>query len=463
MRTIELKPSTDNLVQTFVNDSIGRTADLCSFVKMLQNIDGACSIGIDGKWGTGKTFFVKQSKLILDALNPNTPFYSTEHAEKMKDAFSRITKEPDEGVPVVTAYYDAWQHDDEKEPLLSLLYEILKDNYNSYSDENKRSWTDILSSIAGVLCDRDINTLVKELKGNDIFAKQRQNEELDALIEKLFCSFLPERGNKLVVFIDELDRCSPAFAVKLLERIKHYFVFENLIFVFSINFGELQNTVKNYYGDDFDACRYMDRFFDIRMEIPPIDMSKYVQSIERYGSKDLRQAVCEEVIRQMNMGMREASRFLQMSRICAYKYTDGQNYEKYKMNTRDYGISNLIVYFVIVPITMGLKITDTKQFDEFVQGKSHIWLERIILSESIGDWVTSFLLNNNEVYQKVEGKNQVSEKQKIKDVYDAIFVKTYEGSGEYQTIIGKALFEKGCKQKIMRTISMVSPFADYTV
>ena len=28
---------------------------------------------------------------------------------------------------------------------------------------------------------------------------------------------------KLVIFIDELDRCKPSFAVELLEIIKHYF------------------------------------------------------------------------------------------------------------------------------------------------------------------------------------------------------------------------------------------------
>ena len=33
--------------------------------------------------------------------------------------------------PIVTAYYDAWQHDDEEDPILSLLYEIMKENYNN--------------------------------------------------------------------------------------------------------------------------------------------------------------------------------------------------------------------------------------------------------------------------------------------------------------------------------------------
>ena len=37
--------------------------------------------------------------------------------------------------------------------------------------------------------------------------------------------------DKLVVFIDELDRCRPSFAVELLEIIKHYFNNDKVIFV----------------------------------------------------------------------------------------------------------------------------------------------------------------------------------------------------------------------------------------
>ena len=35
--------------------------------------------------------------------------------------------------------------------------------------------------------------------------------------------------DRLVIFIDELDRCRPDYAVNLLERIKHYFSNENAV------------------------------------------------------------------------------------------------------------------------------------------------------------------------------------------------------------------------------------------
>ena len=52
-----------------------------------------------------------------------------------------------------------------------------------------------------------------------------------------------KHGDKLVIFIDKLDRCNPIYAIKLLERIKHFFDHENIIFIFSVNVNKLTNTI----------------------------------------------------------------------------------------------------------------------------------------------------------------------------------------------------------------------------
>ena len=67
-------------------------------------------------------------------------------------------------------------------------------------------------------------------------------------------------NGKVIIFIDELDRCKPTYAVKLLERVKRYFNGDNYISVYSINMQQLQHTIKKFYGVDFDAHKYLDRF-----------------------------------------------------------------------------------------------------------------------------------------------------------------------------------------------------------
>lgn len=79
-----------------------------------------------------------------------------------------------------------------------------------------------------------------------------------------------EKAEKLVIFIDELDRCKPSFAIEMLERIKHYFDDERIIFVVSLNKEQLIHTISNYYGSEFDATRYLNRFFDISVNLPEI-------------------------------------------------------------------------------------------------------------------------------------------------------------------------------------------------
>ena len=90
-------------------------------------------------------------------------------------------------------------------------------------------------------------------------------------INEFLDSLLPEKAYRLVIFIDELDRCQPLFAVKLLERIKHYFGNTNLTFVFSTNLAELQNTIRSLYGEQFSASRYLDKFFDVTLKLPPVE------------------------------------------------------------------------------------------------------------------------------------------------------------------------------------------------
>ena len=462
MRTYDLEPNETNLTETLIKDIIGRRADVFSFVLLLHNIEDSCSISVDGRWGTGKTFFVKQCKLVLDAFNQKTGFAETDEAEKIRGLYDSAVQnnKEDNHIPFVTAYYDAWLHDDENDPLLSLMYEIMKENHNYYSDEIQRDWSEILASLADVISERSISDFVKALKGKQIFEKQIANEYTNQLIDSFLDSFLPEQGNKLVIFLDELDRCSPEYAIKLLERVKHHFVHKDVIFVFSVNALELQHTVKKFYGEGFDACRYLDWFFNIRTVIPPLDESRFIESLGINKNRDLREAVCFEVIRQMNMSMREMTRFLVMSKMATKKFS----YENQRIHSFDNGMACLLGYDVVLPIVMGLKMTKTNEYEDFISGENGLWLEKIILTERLDSWIMGCLhADDRESRQNRETEKELEiKKNLIKNMYDAIFVETYEG-GKFQVAVGKAIFEKGLKNNIIKAMGLVSPLTDYNV
>lgn len=64
MNSFELIPTEENLIHTLDKDLLKRNKDLVRFYDLILVQEGASSIAIDGRWGSGKTFFVKQSILV---------------------------------------------------------------------------------------------------------------------------------------------------------------------------------------------------------------------------------------------------------------------------------------------------------------------------------------------------------------------------------------------------------------
>jgi hypothetical protein len=72
----------------------------------------------------------------------------------------------------------------------------------------------------------------------------------------------------IFIFIDELDRCRPDYAIKLLEGIKHLFGIPGIHFIVATNLSELAHSVRAIYGERFSAERYLKRFFDMEYSLP---------------------------------------------------------------------------------------------------------------------------------------------------------------------------------------------------
>ncbi len=66
MKRYELIPDDDNIEATINEDLLGRNKKLINLMKLLNNINENFLMSIDGEWGTGKTFFVKQLKYICE-------------------------------------------------------------------------------------------------------------------------------------------------------------------------------------------------------------------------------------------------------------------------------------------------------------------------------------------------------------------------------------------------------------
>lgn len=456
MNSFELIPTEENLIQALSKDLLKRNKDLVRFYDLLLAQESASSIAIDGRWGSGKTFFVKQSMLLINAKNPMSDMDEEKKASIVYALPFPKKAEEVEGNYDVAVYYDAWENDNDTDPVLSLVYEIIKQLGINYALEDYSNVFKLAGSVLEALTGRNINGIIENLKSQNLLTKIKEEKDLHENIKNFFTELLEERGKRLVIFIDELDRCKPSYAVQLLERIKHYLCDERITFVFSVNLGELQHTIKHYYGNDFDACRYLDRFFDMRISLPPADKTAFYREMGLESSCIL-EIISRKVIDTYNMELREATRFYRQVKTAAYEPT----HESRKWNfSFSNGKGKQLLMMYIVPILVGLKIVDISLYNEFVCGRSSKPLMDIYKDSDEGEWLATRLLDRNETFEEEEGKKVVTIEQKLQQLYDAIFVIEYTGN-VYHTMLGEYEFNDNSKRFVMSVESMLSAYADY--
>ncbi|MEC6813713.1 P-loop NTPase fold protein [Photobacterium toruni] len=217
---------------------------------------------IDGSWGTGKTEFCH--KLI-----------------------NLMTEEDTHHL----IYVDAFQADNADEPLLTVLAEVVN---ILPSEEDKESFIKKVIPAAryglktlakaGVahLLRQDAADVVNDF---DKEIQQAANKAIDASIESVLKDHVKAseslrtlqetlegiaQEKPIVLFVDELDRCRPDFAVNMLEIIKHTFNVEGVQFVLVTNTQQLRSSINHCYGETVDAQRYLDKFLKYSFSLPQV-------------------------------------------------------------------------------------------------------------------------------------------------------------------------------------------------
>ncbi|ENN6810702.1 NTPase KAP [Vibrio fluvialis] len=236
-------------------------------------------LNLNSEWGSGKTYFLKRWYHDL-----------TQH------------------YPVV--YVDAWKQDYSDDPLMTVISSMtkqLREQAGKAEDDPKfkapRKALGLLKaalpSAAGALAKRylgidpvaimeaadegEVGETIKDAEGKDIdmgaaasklvqYLLDEHDAKSDAIsslkksVEQWIQAVvgLEQRQYPAFIFIDELDRCRPSYAVEMLETIKHIFDIPGVVFVVGTDTEQLQHAVKAIYGEGFDARTYLGRFFNSR-------------------------------------------------------------------------------------------------------------------------------------------------------------------------------------------------------
>lgn len=462
MKNFELKPTEENLLLTYQKDTIDRNSDVHAFVDILNSLEDSCSIALDGLWGSGKTFFVKQVKMILDSCASVQP--KCDYATEIKSVWQNYHNgKESEFQTQLCVYYDAWENDNDGDPVLSLVYSILQDVDTDTPFPEDAKILEKVAAVVECVSGRSATTLLDSMKSDSLLDDLRKSKDTHTVIADFLDHLLDERADRLVVIIDELDRCKPNYAVQLLEKIKHYFDNERITFVFAVNLQELQHTISNYYGNAFDSCRYLDRFFDLRVSLPPANMYRYYQSINFQSDYYTVDVVCKKIIELFHFSLREISRYLKAITTAEYELSHSNSC----FNLSDpEGLASYFCAMYVAPLLLALEISDMTAYNQLISGHNS---EKLIeLLESMDSSYSGHfreLLSKDEVYNSVpetewSGKKVVTIKEKASAAYKAIFVKSYTNH-DYYCSVGNCEFSAKTKTFLLRLISLLSKYAKY--
>ena len=242
-------------------DDFNRVGIADNLIKLLTSPVDISPMVIDGDWGTGKTEFCQKlmNKFTAEHENYQLVYVDAFQADHADDPLMTILAEVAALIPegekkegfmqkaIPVARYGL------KTALKAVVSHVLKQEAGEIADGVEEHFQDaankaIDASVAAVLKDHE---------------KAKQN--LIALQ-----TTLAELANEspIVIFIDELDRCRPDFAVHMLEVIKHTFDVENVKFVLVTNTRQLRAAINHSYGSTVDAQRYVDKFLKFSIKLP---------------------------------------------------------------------------------------------------------------------------------------------------------------------------------------------------
>ena len=129
-----------------------------------------------------------------------------------------------------------------------------------------------------------------------------------------------DRNHRIVVFIDDLDRCSPDKALEVLESIKSFFDIEGIVYVIGMDSETINLLVKKKYGEEsaVKGLDYLQKIVQLPFHIPTWKEVDISSSISKIISKGLEGSKLVEdfennkslIVKAVELNPRQVKRFI---------------------------------------------------------------------------------------------------------------------------------------------------------
>jgi hypothetical protein len=204
----------------------------------------------------------------------------------------------------------------------------------------------------------------------------------------------------MFVFIDELDRCRPTYAIELLETVKHLFDIPGLVFVIATNTDQLQHSIKSVYGVGFDANRYLQRFFNRSFELQAPNLKDYIDvRIQKMDDSKLELIAHNEEIggvivdgrrnlvdilsliaSGMGLDLRSTSQWIDQIELCLQSEMSDEG-----------------CYWLLLSIMLAMKLRHPDAFRQLFSGA----YDKTARDKAVKDWIDTLELNKEKITEEV--------------------------------------------------------------
>ena len=277
----------------FKNDALGREENIENLTQFITSFEQSIVLCIDGGWGQGKTTFIKMWQQYLKNLHIPTIYFNAWESDYTDDALIALIGEISLSIEKLKV-----QDKTKAEKIIAPIYKYAA----KFAKAVAPSAANLsIKAISGGLTNADelsktLSALGESLVKEQIKKYEESRKTLSKFKEELSklaqCYTGGDKQKPLVIFIDELDRCRPDFAIEVLEKAKHLFNVDNIIFVLATDKTQLGHSIRAVYGQGLDVNGYLRRFIDFDYLLPlSLDPSYIIHlmnkfSLENYFKKE---------------------------------------------------------------------------------------------------------------------------------------------------------------------------------
>lgn len=259
------QPTNTFVSKAWEGDQLGREALGQRLTALVERMDKGGVLGVHAAWGEGKTWFCRHWLQSLGTKWPTAYIDAFEH-DHLDDPFIMVSS----ALLALIKEQDPEAHDAVRQSVLDVGRDLVKAGGQALLAAGaaflpgSAAAGELLVEAGQTVVDAGADALTRHL--SELLERGQEGRARIEGLKAALSKFAEKRDKPLVIVIDELDRCRPDFALRTLERVKHFFDTPGVVFVMMVHREQLEATVRVCYGS-LPGRGYLDKFVHLWLNL----------------------------------------------------------------------------------------------------------------------------------------------------------------------------------------------------